>query len=91
MKFSNYSSGIRKDFRHQQYPKETRRHNLQPSSHIYFDTQPANPDDVVQDITFFMLESDDKKIADERLQAGIQTVRRRGLQVQHKKSQFMSY
>lgn len=40
---------------------------MQSSSHIYFDTQPANPDDIVQDITFFMLESDEKKSADEKL------------------------
>jgi hypothetical protein len=40
---------------------------MQSSSHIYFDTQPANPDDVVQDITFFMLESDEEKSADEKL------------------------
>lgn len=40
---------------------------LQSSSHTYFDTQPVNPADIVQDITFFMLESDAEKSADEKL------------------------
>lgn len=26
---------------------------MQSSSHIYFDTQPINPNEIVQDITFF--------------------------------------
>ena len=40
---------------------------MQSSSHIYFDTQPVKPNDVVQDITFFTLESDGEKSADEKL------------------------
>lgn len=40
---------------------------LQSSSYVYFSAQPANPGDVVQDITFFTLKSDDKKSADEKL------------------------
>ena len=40
---------------------------MQSSSYVYFDAQPANPDDLLPDITFFTLESDGKKSADEKL------------------------
>ena len=40
---------------------------MQSSSHIYFDTQPVNSKDIVQDITFFMLETDEKSSADRKL------------------------
>lgn len=33
---------------------------MQSSSHMYFHKQPINPDEVIQDITFFQMESDEK-------------------------------
>jgi hypothetical protein len=40
---------------------------MQSSSHIYFDTQPINPDEIVQDITFFQIEADDKASLEKKL------------------------
>lgn len=40
---------------------------MESSSHIYFDTQPVNPNEIVQDITFFMLESDTPEDVDKKL------------------------
>ena len=40
---------------------------MQSSSHIYFDTQPINPDEIVQDITFFQIEADDKASLENKL------------------------
>ena len=42
---------------------------MQSSSHIYFNTQPVNSSEIVQDITFFQIESEDKIGADKILQS----------------------
>lgn len=36
-------------------------------SHIVFDTQPANPDEITHDITFFQIEGEDESVLEEKL------------------------
>jgi hypothetical protein len=39
---------------------------LQSSSHIYFDMEPTNPNEIIEDMTFFQLESEDEAGLDEK-------------------------
>lgn len=40
---------------------------LKSSSHIHFDTQPINPNEITQDITYFKLDCEDESILDKTL------------------------
>ena len=39
---------------------------FQSSSHIYFDMEPTNPNEIIEDMTFFQLESEDETGLDEK-------------------------
>ena len=47
---------------------------LKTSSHMYFNVQPTNPADTVQDITFFHMKADDETAFDEKLKKLIEEI-----------------